>query len=54
MAGHKSFFYSHQRICSLIFRDKKRKKNIDVREKHQSVASRTCPNPGLNMQPFGV
>ena len=28
-----------------------RERNIDVREKHQLVASRTCTNQGLNLQP---
>ena len=28
-----------------------RERNIDVREKHQSAASRTCPYWGLNPQP---
>ena len=30
------------------------KRKMDVREKHQSVASRTCPDWGLNLQPFGA
>ena len=35
-------------------RGRERKKNIDVREKHQSVASCTGPNQGLNPQPGSV
>ena len=31
-----------------------RDRNIDVREKHLLVASRLCPDQGLNPQPFGV
>ena len=31
------------------FREKER--NIDVKEKHLSVASCTCPNWGQNLQP---
>ena len=32
-------------------RKKEGERNIDVREKHQSVASHTCPDLGLNPQP---
>ena len=35
-------------------RERERQRNIDVREKHQSVASRTHPNWGLNPQRFGA
>ena len=35
-------------------RERERERNIDVREKHQSVASRTHPNWGLNPQRFGA
>ena len=31
-------------------REKERERNIDVREKHQSVASRLCTDQGLNPQ----
>ena len=31
-------------------REKKRERNIDVREKHQLVVSHTCPNSGPNPQ----
>ena len=30
------------------------KKDIDVRKKHQSVATRMCPGQGLNPQPTYV
>ena len=32
-------------------RGRERERNIDVREKHQLVASHTCPDQGLNSQP---
>ena len=32
-------------------RKKEKERNIDMREKHQLVASRTCPNWGPNQQP---
>ena len=32
-------------------REKERERNIDVRERHQSVASCMCPDWGLNTQP---
>ena len=35
-------------------REKETERNIVVREKHQSVASRTCPNQGLDPQPRHV
>ena len=43
------FFNPHPRTCLLILkgregREREREKNIDVREKHQLVASCTCPN----------
>ena len=31
--------------------EKEREININVREKYQLVASRTCPDQGLNLQP---
>ena len=31
-----------------------RGRNIDVREKHQSIAFRICPKQGSNPQPFGT
>ena len=31
---------------------KQRERNMDVREKHQSVASCTCPDLGLGWQPW--
>ena len=31
-------------------RDKEKERNTDMREKHRSVASGTCPNQGLNLQ----
>ena len=31
-----------------------RKRNINMREKHQSIASRMCPDRRLNPQPFDV
>ena len=55
---------SNQRICSLNWqrgkggkkwgRDKERERNINMREKHPSVASYTCPDQGWNPQPLGV
>ena len=35
-------------------RVKQRERNMDVREKHRSVASRTCPDQGWNPQPMYV
>ena len=35
-------------------RERKRHPHINVREKHQSVASRTCPDQGSNLQPFSA
>ena len=35
-------------------RVKQRERNMDVREKHRSVASRTCPDQGWNPQPTYV
>ena len=35
-------------------RERERERNIDVRKKHQSVASHTHPDRGSNPQPFGV
>ena len=35
-------------------RERQREKNIDVREKHQLVASCVCPDWGSNLQPFHV
>ena len=32
-------------------RERERERNIDVREKHQLVASCKCPNWGSNLQP---
>lgn len=31
-----------------------REKNMDVKDRHQPVASQTHPNWGSNQQPFGV
>ena len=53
------FFHLRTFVSLLLERDKgggegeqeKEKGNIDVREQHQLVASRTCPNPGSNVQP---
>ena len=49
-------FNPHPRICSLIWGDgeKEREREIDVREKRQSVASCVCPDQGLNLKPFGL
>ena len=48
-------FYPHPRICSTDFREwwreRERKKNTDVRDKHRSIASSTHPDRGLNPQP---
>ena len=52
----------HLRLCSLILerkgereRERKREKcNIDMRERHQLVASCTCPDQDSNPQPLGV
>ena len=39
-------------MCLLVLERKgKRATNIDVREKHQSVASHTPTDQGLNLQP---
>ena len=35
-------------------REEERERNISVREKHQSVASRMCPHQRLNPQPRHV
>ena len=35
-------------------RGEERERNIDVRQKHQSVASPTLPDQGLNLQPRHV
>ena len=32
-------------------REKERKRNINVRDKHQLVASHSCLDQGLNLQP---
>ena len=53
------FFYLHLRTCLLIlqrgeWREKETERNINVREKHQLVATHTCPNQGLNPQPRHV
>ena len=50
------FFNPHLRLCLLILereerRERERERNIDVREKHQSVASRMLPDQGSNLQP---
>ena len=38
----------------MIFLGRERKRNIDMREKHRSVASCMCPNWGLNSQPSTI
>ena len=53
------FFYPHLRTCLLILergeeRGIDRERNIDVKEKHQLVASCMHPNQGLNPQPRHV
>ena len=48
------FFNPHQRICLLILEreeGRERIKNIDMREKHQSVACYMLPDWGSNTQP---
>lgn len=35
-------------------REGERKRNINVREKHQFIASPMCPDRGSNPQPFDV
>ena len=35
-------------------RERERKTDVDVREKHLSVASHTCPDQGLNLKPRHV
>ena len=46
------FFNAYQKICSLILeRERKRERNIKVREKYQLVASPKHPYQGLNLQP---
>ena len=32
-------------------RERERERDIDVREKHPSIASHMCPDQGLNAQP---
>ena len=34
--------------------ERERKRTNNVRQKHQSVASHSSPDQGLNPQPFGV
>ena len=34
--------------------ERKRERDLNVREKHRSDASRMWPDPGSNPQPFGV
>ena len=47
-----SCFYPHPRTSLLILeRGKGKERNIGVREKHQLVASCTCPNQEPNPQP---
>ena len=41
-------------VAFIDFTERRRDRNIDVREKHRSVTSSTCPNQGLNPQPSGV
>ena len=52
-------YFFFKRLHLFIFRErerraKERERNIDVREKHQSVASCRHPNQGLNLQPRHV
>ena len=48
------FFNTHMRIGFHCFREEGREKNIDEREKHQLVTSRTHPDRGPNQQPTYV
>ena len=51
------FFNPHLRLCLLILgreEGREKERNIDVREKHQLVASHVFPGQGWNPQPFGV
>ena len=53
------FFNSHQWICLLTLEreeggERERERNITVKEKHQPVASCTCPCQGWNPQPMYV
>ena len=46
------FFNPHLRIHLLVLeRGRERERNIDVKEKHQLIASHMCPDWGLNLQP---
>ena len=51
-------FNPRLRICFMDFRERERKgerlRNINVRDRYQSVASCMCPNQGSNPQPFTV
>ena len=38
----------------VIAREEEREGDIDVKEKHQLVASYMCPDQESNLQPFGV
>ena len=47
-----SFFLFFKDFYNLLLeRGEARERNTDVREKHQSVASSTCPDWGPNLQP---
>ena len=56
----KNYFNPHLRIFFLAERqtererdrEREREKDIGVREKHQLVSSRMCPDQGSNPQPF--
>ena len=57
LANYPLFLNSHLRICLLILEREEglgRERNINMREKHWSVASCTHPDWGSNLQPFGV
>ena len=50
------FLNSHPRTCLLILerregRERERKRNIDVREKHQHLPLMCAPTGGRNLQP---
>ena len=54
-----NFFNSHPKTCLLILergegREREWERNIDVREKHRSVASHMCPVGEPNLQPRHV